>query len=252
MRAEWLVVVAVSVASAFCFGALAVEAETGQSAVQKPPAASSEELEPLEIEFPEPVKAEAFVRSYDLSSPHVEKPSHKVRPPFLVPKGTLRLSRGKPVTANGTPVLGKLEQITDGEKNLRDGTVVQLGVGPRWVQVDLGSPSRLYAVLVWRIYMFGSLYRDVVVQVSDDAEFESGVVTLFNNDWDNSLGLGKGTNKEYEESWQGRLIDAKGTQGRYVRVYSNGGVSSRGMRYPQACNQYIEVEVFGRAVEAGL
>jgi len=34
------------------------------------------------------------------------------------------------------------------------------------------------------------IYRDVVVQVADDADFINGVKTIFNNDQDNSAGLG--------------------------------------------------------------
>ena len=42
---------------------------------------------------------------------------------------------------------------------------------------------------------------------------------------------------EYIETYEGRLIDAKGVKGRYVRLYSNGNTSSD-------MNHYIEVEVY--------
>ena len=62
-----------------------------------------------------------------------------------------------------------------------------------------------------------------------------------NNDNDNSAGMGVGSDRPYIESYEGRLIDAKGATGRYVRLYSNGSTAD-GM------NHYIEVEVFGKPV----
>ena len=78
-------------------------------------------------------------------------------------------------------------------------------------------------------------------RVSDDPEFLTGVVTLFNNDQKNSAGLGMGTDREYFENsltGAGKLIDAKGTQARYVRSYSKGSTDS-------ALNTYIEIEAWG-------
>ena len=83
------------------------------------------------------------------------------------------------------------------------------------------------------------MYRDVVVQVSDDAAFKSGVTTIFNNDFKNDLGLGAGKDLNYVETYQGKLIDAKGVKGRYVRLYSNGNTTNK-------LNDYIEVEVWGK------
>jgi hypothetical protein len=83
------------------------------------------------------------------------------------------------------------------------------------------------------------VYRDVVVQVSDDATFGSGVTTIFNSDFRNELGLGVGKDMSYIETYQGKLIDAKGVKGRYVRLYSNGNTANK-------LNHYIEVEVWGK------
>ncbi|HOQ88675.1 MAG TPA: hypothetical protein PLX03_00915, partial [Candidatus Hydrogenedentes bacterium] len=80
---------------------------------------------------------------------------------------------------------------------------------------------------------------DVIVQVSDDPEFKEGVKTLYNNDIDNSAGLGVGQDKEYIENYKGRLIDAKGVKARYIRLYSNGNTADDR-------NHYVEVEVWGR------
>ena len=57
------------------------------------------------------------------------------------------------------------------------------------------------------------MYHDVVIQVSDDPEFKSGVRTVFNNDHDNSAKLGQGKDRAYIESYQGRIIDAQGATG---------------------------------------
>ncbi len=81
-----------------------------------------------------------------------------------------------------------------------------------------------------------------MVQVSDDAEFKSGVTTLYNNDYDDSSKLGKGSDKPYVESRFGLLVDGKKTKGRYVRLYSAGNTSND-------MNHYIEVEVFGTAAQ---
>jgi hypothetical protein len=92
---------------------------------------------------------------------------------------------------------------------------------------------------VWHDQGDERVYKDMVVQISNDAAFAKGVTTIFNNDHDNSAKLGKGTDKEYRERNDGRPIDAKLTKGRYVRCYSNGSTS-------EPVNNYIEIEVFGK------
>ena len=70
----------------------------------------------------------------------------------------------------------------------------------------------------------------------------SNVQTVFNNDHDNSAGLGIGSDMHYVETSEGKLIDAKGVRGRYVRLYS-GGNSNNDL------NHYIEVEVYGKVAQ---
>ncbi len=55
----------------------------------------------------------------------------------------------------------------------------------------------------------------------------------------NELGLGAGTDRPYIETYEGKLIDAKGVKGRYVRFYSKGNTTNK-------LNHYIEIEVFGK------
>jgi hypothetical protein len=64
------------------------------------------------------------------------------------------------------------------------------------------------------------------------------VTTVFNNDHDNTSGLGAGRDKEYIETFDGKLFDGKGVKARYVRLYSGGNTSND-------MNHYVEVEVYG-------
>ena len=87
------------------------------------------------------------------------------------------------------------------------------------------------------------MYHDVIIQVSDDPEFKQGVVTLFNNDHDNSANLGKGLDQPYVETRFGLLVNGRSeygnyVSGRYIRCYSQGNTTNQ-------MNHYIEVEVHG-------
>jgi hypothetical protein len=166
-------------------------------------------------------------------------PAPKQAPTFNVPEGTVLLSRGKPVTASDDfPVLGEIAQITDGEKEGGEGYFVELMGGRQWVQIDLGQTSNIAAVWVWHFHSQLRAYHDVIVQVSDDPAFEKDVTTIFNNDYDNSSVLGKGSDRPYVDSRFGLLVDGRSAKGRYVRLWSKGNTSGD-------ANHYIEVEVFG-------
>ena len=162
------------------------------------------------------------------------------RPDFLVPAGTTNLARGKKVTASDSdPATGTLDLITDGDKEADEGSWVELGPGRQWIQIDLEKAADIYALMVWHFHSQERVYFDVVAQVSDDPKFETGVTTIYNNDSANELGLGAGKDRPYIETYQGKLIDAKGVKGRYVRFYSKGNTTNK-------LNHYIEVEVFGK------
>jgi hypothetical protein len=162
------------------------------------------------------------------------------RPDFMVPAGTVNLAKGKKVTASDSdPVIGTLDLITDGDKEGDEGSWVELGPGKQWVQMDLEKEANIYAVMVWHFHSQARVYFDVVVQVSDDPKFEKGVTTIFNADAANELGLGAGKDLAYIETYEGKLIDAKGVKGRYLRLYSKGNTTNK-------LNHYIEVEVFGK------
>jgi hypothetical protein len=110
--------------------------------------------------------------------------------------------------------------------------------GKQWVQIDLEAPANIYKIAMWHYHKQAQAYIDVLVQVSDDPEFKTGVTTLFNSDHDDTSALGKGGDPAYVETNHGRVIDAKGTKARYVRLWSNGNTSND-------MNHYCEVQVYG-------
>jgi hypothetical protein len=205
-----------------------------------PAARQGPDKEELKLKLPKPM----FIGTpTNIKSPNLEVITGKPRGPFFVPTGTKLLSLKRPVRSSDMqPVIGELTMVTDGEKEGGDGYFVELGPGKQWVQVDLGASYALHAILVWHYHSQARVYRDVVVQVSDDRDFLKGVTTVFNNDHDNTAGLGIGKDKEYIEVAEGRLIDPKGTKGRYVRLYSGGNTSND-------LNHYVEVEVYGTPVK---
>jgi hypothetical protein len=200
-------------------------------------AALAQDKVPLKTELPKPL----FVGTpVPLNVPNLEPPMKGKRPDFMVPAGTVNLAKGKKVTASdNSPVVGTLDLVTDGDKAGDEGSWVELGPGKQWVQIELAKSANIFAVLVWHFHSQARVYRDVVVQVADDPAFKSGVTTIFNNDFKDELGLGAGKDLNYVETYQGKLIDAKGVKGRYIRLYSNGNTTNK-------LNDYIEVEVWGK------
>lgn len=173
-------------------------------------------------------------------TPSLEKYIDKPRPPFLIPEGCTNVAKDKPVTSSDSmPIIGELDLVTDGDKEGTDGSYVELGPGLQWIQIDLKQTCEIYAILFWHYHAEGRVYHDVVIQVSDDPDFIEGVKTVLNNDYDNSSGLGIGKDLEFIEDYRGRLVDAGGVKGRYLRMYSAGNTSNDQ-------NHYIEVEVYGK------
>lgn len=165
------------------------------------------------------------------------------RPPLLAPEGTKNAALGKPVVSSDKkPVTGDAAMATDGNKNGLDGQFVELGPGLQYVQIDLGAPHEIYAVVMWLYRIEQRAYHDVVVRIADDAEMAKNAKTLFNNDHDNSSGLGAGKDYEYVESYRGKLMEAGGARGRYVRIYTNGNTTDD-------MNHCVEVEVYALPAE---
>jgi len=214
----------------------AKEKSGGDASKEKP--APSSGLVPLEIKLPAPA-FKGTPKDIQLSS-YVEPLSDKPRPAMMVPAGLKNIAAGKKLTSSDKNANSEmLDKVTDGDKEASDQSIIFLRKGTQYVQMDLGSPHELFAVVIWHAHNSAKVYHDVIVQVSDDPEFKEKTRTLFNNDQDNSSGLGTGTDREYFETNEGKLINARGAKGRYLRFYSKGSTES-------ALNEYTEVEVYGR------
>jgi hypothetical protein len=200
------------------------------------------ELVPIDIELPKPM----FVGTpQNIKVPNLQKPLGRPRPPFLAPVGTKNVASEKPISSSDEyPIIGELEMVTDGDKEAADGSYVELGPMLQQVTIDLGAKHDIYAIVVWHYHKQPVVYYDVVVQVADDPDFITNVKTVFNNDSDNSAGLGVGKDMHYTETAEGKLIDclSQGVQGRHVRLHSNGNTAND-------LNHYIEVDVYGKPVE---
>ena len=146
------------------------------------------------------------------------------------------LVRGKAPISGAT--LYSPQYITNGSTAVAE--VAGAAPGPQWIQFDLGRIAAVNAVKVWHYYGSADrVYNDVIVQVSNAADFSSGVTTVFNNDRDNSSGRGAGADAAYTETSAGKSISFTPVNGRYVRLWSNGSNMNQ-------WNHYTEVEVLGQ------
>ena len=169
--------------------------------------------------------------------PNLEPLPEKPRAPFLTAKGVKNVAAGKAVISSVKPFSGELNQVTDGKKEAFDYDAVEMKKGSQYVQVDLGEACTIHAIVMWHDHRYIQVMHDVIMQVSDDPEFKNNVTTVFNNDMDNSSSLGVGTDREYFETHEGKIVDVKGVKGRYVRGYTKGGTLS-------ALNCWQEIEVY--------
>jgi hypothetical protein len=193
------------------------------------------DTEPLTLKWPLPTLKGT---PDDLpSGPNIDPPSDIAPIPLQVPKGVKNVAAGKVVSSSVSPFFGELSQVTDGKKEAFDDDAVEMKKGTQWIQVDLGAPHAIHAVVMWHDHRYIQAVRDVVLQASNDPEFKSGVTELYNNDTDNSSGLGVGTDREYFEMKFGRAVAAKGIEARYVRGYTRGSNQT-------GLNCWQEVEVY--------
>lgn len=197
--------------------------------------ASAEEME-LVLEFPPPL---VISTPAPIRVPHLEQPTSSP-PKVMVPSDVTNVAAGKPVLSSDPyPILGEPDFITDGDKESEDGYYVEFEPGLQWAQVDLESSREIHAIAIWHYHIQKRVYHDVIIQISDDPEFATGVTTVFNNDHDDSAGMGQGADPAYIETNRGRLIPVDAVLGRYVRAYSQGNTTDD-------LNHVVEVEVFGR------
>ncbi|WP_147263542.1 discoidin domain-containing protein [Roseimicrobium gellanilyticum] len=187
------------------------------------------------------IEAERDVPNLERADPEATRK----RLSFQVLRWSHNVAERKPVTSSAPPQeQGALSKLVDGNPDGMRENVVTLPAGTQWVQVDLGERKKIGKVLLWHAFFQWGIVHDVVVQVSDDATFASGVQTLFNNDHDNSAGLGKGVDPAYVETNLGRLIDGCEARGRYVRITTRGSTAS-------PLNRFTEIMVFGKPVPQG-
>ena len=191
---------------------------------------------PLKPDLPQP----AFVGTPKDTPSGAKIDSGKLDKPLLIPKDAVNIAPKATITTSDAKASPRnLLKIVDGDKEARDSSVVLLRKGGQYVQFDFGSPKELFAIVIWHAHDTPKVYHDVIVQVADDADFTKNVRTLFNNDKENALGRGAGTNREYFETYEGKTIDAKGEKAQFVRLYSKGSTDS-------SLNEYTEVEIYGR------
>ena len=205
--------------------AWAPAAPKGPQSAGTPADAKSGSLVPLMLNLPAP----AFKGTpKDLQlGPNVEPISDKPRPPMLVPAGLKNVALNAKVTCSDKNASADmLAKVVDGNKDASDDSIIFLRKGTQWVQLDLGSVYETFAIALWHAHNTAKVYHDVIVQTADDPDFIQNVRTLFNNDQDNTSGLGVGTDREYFETNEGKLIDTKGAKARYFRFYSKGSTES--------------------------
>jgi len=203
-------------------------------------AAGTSGLVPLVLDLPR--AAFAGTPPNDLPTNSYTEPydPKRVRPPMMVPRGLKNLAPGSKLTCSDTnAAAATFAKITDGDKDAYDESIIFLRRGAQYVQMDLGKPQELFAIVIWHAHNMLKVYRAVIVQAANDPDFKQSVHTLFNNDHDGSTGLGLGADREYFETREGKLIDAKGIKARYLRFYSHGSTNG-------AMNEYTEIEVYGR------
>jgi len=209
------------------------------------PAGEPAETKALQIELPQPkfdctpVDLPRDIRVDPERRKRVQRRDRQ-REPVKAPVGTRLVSRDKPVTMSADwSIMGEPALVTDGDKSPAPGSFLEMSPGKQWAQIDLKDRFAIHVIAIWHYHVQPRVYRDVVVQVSNDKDFEKNVTTVFNNDADNSLGLGKGDDFEYIENHEGRALELDGVTGRYVRLYSRGNTANRQ-------NHYTEVEVYGQ------
>jgi hypothetical protein len=204
-------------------------------------AAAAADLVRLDIKLPLPA-FKGTPKDIPLSS-YVEPLSDQPRPPMMVPPGLKNLAPAAKLTSSDKNATADvLAKLTDGDKEPADQSIIFLRKGAQWVEMDLGSPQEVFAVVIWHAHNTPKVYHGVIVQAADDGDFSSNVRTLFSNDQENRCGLGVGTEREYFETNEGKLVNAKGVKTRFLRFYSKGSTES-------ALNEYTELEVYGRPAQ---
>ena len=130
---------------------------------------------------------------------------------------------------------GEAARLTDGV--IAAGTDAFATLAGNSAALDLGGQYYLNGLTVWHYFGDARTYHDVVFEVADNPGFTNSTI-VFNNDTDNSLGLGAGTDAEYPETSAGKQVLFAPLPGRYLRLWSGGNTVND-------ANHLTEVEVYG-------
>ena len=166
------------------------------------------------------------------------------------------LAKNKPVeaayTADGSNAAKggdrPMSMAVDGVKNDTDNNYGEFGSDNKpdksaYMQVDLGSEYELTGIHMWRYWKDSRKYNNTLVVTSVDGTFskdDEDDVVVFNADEANECGYGKGEEKDYAETAEGKNFPVMpGTRARYVRVYMNGSDHGK-------TNHVVELEVMGK------
>ncbi len=138
------------------------------------------------------------------------------------------------VTFSSNGSINRAPQLNN--RSVTNALLASVGSGSKYLQMDLGESNAIDQIRFWHNYDDGRTYSDVVVQLSNDILFNNGVTTVYNNDTDNSLGLGAGTEEPYAETFTGKTLEFDTVTARYIRLWSNGSNID-------SLNEYAEVQV---------
>lgn len=156
--------------------------------------------------------------------------------------------------------------MTDGYR-INDGKVLDLaGKDTPWSArksnveklmygIDLGKEYSIDAVSFTQFYrpygqmgygQAGFRYYNTVIQVSAEEDFSSDVITVFNNDINNELGLGNGEDKLFVSTELGNdIVLDEPVVGRYIRLYNSGFYTPDDSNMQSYIN-VVELEAYGR------
>jgi hypothetical protein len=155
--------------------------------------------------------------------------------PTPTPTGSsVNVAAGK--IATGSAAITNAARITDGDKN--SANFAEIGAtGAQWAKIDFGASYNISQVNLWHYFADSRTYHDVIVQFSNNANFTSGVTTVFNNDTNNSAGQGTGAQAEYAETSAGKTITFTAVNARYMRTWINGSSAN-------VYNHIVELEAW--------
>lgn len=168
---------------------------------------------------------------------------------------SINAALNKAVTSNGTASGGALSNVTNGNLTRGDYALISTSDGPKYVQVDLADSYDIVGVNIrsdWGSdagsYRYG---HDYVVQLAADAAFTTGVTTIFNNDGDNTLGLGAGADSPYIEPADGAGLHIPletPVAARYVRYWADGHTRVNGTT--NMVNTPVEIQAFAKSKDS--